>query len=325
MIFNKYDLDTYGLNTSFEQDEDFNERFLEQSFDKNDVNIYFFENQNGSNSFDYDNEINLNEFYIIKKEGGKKVKESKVTLTGNTGNTSNTRNNILSITKVKPTEELNHLKITKIPKNLEKIFLINKINKKLGRIEKSKKNIKGKHNKWSQDNIIQKIKASFHERIFNYINKEYDKYLIINNIKRPQLIKRITPVKVKKIKKDDNLLWFSLKLKDLFSMELSSKYTRFGKNYNKNNIEKLYRENEAKNVINILEKTVREMFNDFCNDTPIDGFETLKYDLEYQKKKMEEENEDNIEEYLKKYKDIAQNLELIFKLKKSRINRKKYN
>ena len=328
MIFSKYDLDTYGINTSFEQDDDLNIGFLEQSFDKNDVNINFFENQNGSNSFDnYNYEISPNDYYIIKKEGETKDKESKskITLAGNTGNTSNIGNNSSSITKVKLTEEINQLKIKKIPKNLEKIFLINKVNKKLGRIGKSKKGIKGLHNKWSQDNIIQKIKASFNERAFNYINKEYDKYLINNHIDRPQLIKRITPAKVRNIKKDDNLLWFSLKLKDLFSMELSSKYTRFGKNYNKNNIEKLYRENEAKDVINILEKTVREMFNEFCNDTPIDGFETLKYDLESQKKKMEEENEDNIEEYLKKYKDIAQNLEHIFKLKRSRISRKNNN
>ena len=317
MIRNSYFLDSFDINEIFDKDENLSEGFLNQS-DKNDVNIYFFENQNGD--ILKDNEINKDEIYCIVKE---ELKDEKNTLTrntgtGNTGNTSNNENNNISITKAKTTQGKNGTTIKKIPENSSKIFLITKVNKRLGRIEKSKKTIKGKHNKLSSDNIIQKIKASFHIRIFKYINKEYEKYLILNNIDGPKLIKRISSVEAKRVKKDENLLWFSLKLKDLFSMEISSKYTRFSKNYNKNNIEKLYKENKAKDVINILEKTVREMFYDFCNDKPIDGFETLKYDLEFQKKKMEKENEDNIEEYLKKYKEIAQNLEQIFNMKKSR-------
>ena len=317
MIRNSYFLDSFDINESFDKDEELSEGILNQ-LDKNDVSIYFFENQNGN--ILYDNEISKNKIYFIEKE---ELKEGKNILTGNTGtgntaNISNNGNNNVSITKAKTTQGKNGTTIKKIPENSSKIFLITKVNKRLGRIEKSKKTIKGKHNKLCSDNIIQKIKASFHIRIYKYINKEYEKYLILNNIDGPKLIKRISSVEGKKVKKDENLLWFSLKLKDLFSMELSSKYTRFGKNYNKNNIEKLYKENKAKNVINILEKTVREMLYDFCNDKPIDGFETLKYDLEFQKKKMEKENEDNIEDYLKKYKEIAQNLERIFKLKKSR-------
>ena len=202
--------------------------------------------------------------------------------------------------------------------------MICKVNKKLGRIRKEKKNIKGKHNKLSQDNIIQKIKASFHEKIFNYINKEYEKfvkekYQENTDIKLAKiLIKRICPTESKKIKKKDNLTWFSLKLKDLFSLELSSKYSNYEPNYNKKQIDNLYRKNEAKNVIDILEKTVREMFNNYSHDIPIDGFETLKDDLLYRKKKMDDEKEEDIEEYLKRYKEIAQNLEQVFLDKKSR-------
>ena len=317
MIDNIFESDSRN-NTNYENIEDPNDEVLDQSFDKNDVDIKFFDNQNDNNmnDNDNDNEISQNDMYFIKKE------DKNNTITGNTCNYGHTGNS-LSITKTKTTKVKIQKKIKNTPKSSEKIFRINKVNNKLGRIGKTKKCIKGKHNKSCQDNIIQKIKASFQERIFNYINQKYEQYLVMNNINKPQLIKRISPVESKKIKKDDNLLWFSLKLKDLFSMELSSKYTKFGKNYNKNNIDILYKENKAKDVINILEKTVREMFKDFCNDTPIDGFETLKHDLDTQKQKMEEENEDNIEEYLKKYKDIAQNLEQIFILKKSRGNKKK--
>ena len=318
---NIYDFNSFGLNIIFDNYDDLNEGFLELSLDKKDVSIDFFEYHNDNN--ENDNEINLDEIFYLKKVVTKHEKcINTFTGNGNIGKTDITSNNRLSITK--STKEENQTKIKKTPTNSNTIFQIVKVNKKLGRIGKSRQYISGKHNKWSPDNIIQKIKANFHEKLFNYINKEYEKYLIINHIDRPQLIKRISSVESKNIKKDDNLLWFSLKLKDLFSIEISSKYTRFSENYNKNNIEKLYKENKAKDVINILEKTVREVFNEFCNDMPIDGFETIKYDLESQKKKMEKENEDNIE-YLKKYKDIAQNLEQIYKLKKSRRKNKNKN
>lgn len=308
MIENIFESDS-RINTNYENIEDFNERVLDQSFDKNDVDIKFFDNQNDNNM--NDNEISQNEMYYVKRE-----EKNNTSSSGHNGNS-------LSITKTKTSNIKIQKTIKFTPKSSEKIFKINKVNNKLGRIGKIKKSIKGKHNKCCQDNIIQKIKVSFQERIFNYINQKYEQYLLTNHLVKPQLIKRISPVESKKIKKDDNLLWFSLKLKDLFSMELSSKYTKFGKNYNKNSIDILYKENKAKDVINILEKTVREMFYEFSNDTPIDGFETLKHDLDVQKHRMEEEKEDNIEEYLKKYKDIAQNLENIFILKKSRGNKKK--
>ena len=313
MIKDIYESDS-RIDNNYENDEDFNEEVLDQSFDKNDVNITFFDNQKDNNSMN--DEITNKELYFVGE-----TKDEKNSFTENTNNSGHSGN---SLTKTKTkTKTTNKIKIQKKCKNTptisDKIFNISKVNKKLGRIGKTKKNIKGKHNKCCEDNIIQKIKASFQEKIFNHINKKYEEYLITNHIgNKPQLIKRISPVESKKIKKDDNLLWFSLKLKDLFSIELSSKYTKYGKNYNKNNIDILYKENKAKDVIDILEKTVREKFNEFCNDTPIEGFETLKYDLDYQKKKMEEENEDNIEEYLKKYKEIAQNLEQIFLSKKAR-------
>jgi hypothetical protein len=59
----------------------------------------------------------------------------------------------------------------------EKIFKIVKINKKIGRIKKDSA-LKGIHNKFSQDNIIRKIKRRFHENLRLYINKEYKKYII---------------------------------------------------------------------------------------------------------------------------------------------------
>ena len=59
-----------------------------------------------------------------------------------------------------------------------------KKNFKRGRLTKNlKKNYIGMHDKYSEDNIIRKIKSSFLEKTMNYINKEYGAYLNKYNIK----------------------------------------------------------------------------------------------------------------------------------------------
>ena len=81
-------------------------------------------------------------------------------------------NNKLSSNYNISTSKNDHLK-----KNNNKIFKIIKINKRLGRIKKNSLII-GKHNKLSEDNIIRKIKARFHEKLRLYINIEYNKYIL---------------------------------------------------------------------------------------------------------------------------------------------------
>ena len=212
------------------------------------------------------------------------------------------------------------------PKIEEKIFDIDKVNKKRGRLsEIEKKFIKGKHDKFSEDNIIQKIKTTFQENVFNYINYEYEKFRLERQDNDGQkqknivkLIKRISPEGIKKIKKNENLNWFLSNLKTLFSSKLSSKYTKFDSNYNEKRIKNLYEKKEAVKVINILEKSVKDMYEIYINNTKIDGFATLEDDLFALRNQMEEKKEENIKEYLKEYERIAKELEEIFKSKISR-------
>ena len=65
-----------------------------------------------------------------------------------------------------------------------KIFKINKCNRKVGRLKKNTKIRFGMHNKFSEDNIIRKIKANFIKKFMNYINWEYRSYLKSINHKR---------------------------------------------------------------------------------------------------------------------------------------------
>lgn len=232
----------------------------------------------------------------------------------------NINNNSNSMTNTKPTAK-------KYPKIVGKIFNIIKVNKKMGRLVKHSRLRFDtvKHNKFSEDNIIRKIKANFHEKFFNYINKEYGEYFKKKHRvkKMIKLIQRISPSESRKIKKEDNIKWFSMKLKDVFSVDLSTKCSKYDSDYNKKQIEMLYQKGEATKVIDILEKKVIDMYTIYSKDISIEGFETLKDDLEDIKKKMEQNGEENIDKYLESYKKIAQNLENIFVSKKPRNNKGK--
>ena len=136
------------------------------------------------------------------------------------------------------------------------------------------------------------------------------------------------PTESRKIKKEENIKFFNSKLKEIFATPISTKYSKYGYDYNIRKIEEIYRENKAKNVINILEKQISEMYYIYSNDIKVDGFETLEDDLRNLEFELREEEieitpekEKEIKSYLDKYKYIAKNLMQIFNNKKSR-NRK---
>ena len=203
----------------------------------------------------------------------------------------------------------------------EKIFEITKIrkNKKIGRIKKNSGFI-GKHNKLSQDNIIRKIKGRFHEKVRLYINEEYKNYclknesdVIINN-----WLKKIDPKYSRKIKKQDNLKWFKSKVYEVFSENVSLKYSSHSPDSNKKKIEKLFSSTETNNVKNILNTTIEVLFNKYISNEAIKGFKTLNDDLLDLEKQMNKAGQDNIKDYLEKYEYIAKNMKKIFKKKSER-------
>ena len=208
-----------------------------------------------------------------------------------------------------------------------KIFNISKVNKKIGRmLKKLKSKFKAPHNKYSEDNIIRKFKARFQDILLRYINCEHSKFMETKGkSKQTKLLQRISPEESKKISKADNIRWFSTKLKELFSSDLSQKCSLYDSNYNRRTIEKIYKNNEALNVINILDKEVLDMYDLYRNNIKIDGFTTLEDDLKMLKEKMEKENEEekeDIELYLSNYRNIAMKLDKIFDEKIGR-NKKK--
>ena len=148
------------------------------------------------------------------------------------------------------------------------------------------------HNKFGQDNMIRKIKRAFIRSLLNYINKKYEEYQRRNNHKKFKLLKQISPKTVTEIKKENNLKWLNMTIKDVLSKEISTKYKKNNSfvNYNEKQINKLYKDGKVKEVIDILEKTVRDLYNIFINkednNETLEGFETLEDNINYLRKKM---------------------------------------
>ena len=234
--------------------------------------------------------------------------------------------NILSTKGQSKTDNIKDIGLKPLQSNKKKIYKITKDFKGKGRIKKNT-NFVGKHNKFAEDNIIRKIKGRFLEYCRLYINYSYKKYFLNNtqtNKKYHNLIQKIDSKIVKQIKKERNIEWFDTKLYKIFSQNVSEKCSQYKEDYNKKQIKLLYDKNEVTDVIQILNMPVREMYENFILNKKKEGFKTLENDLEEIKKKMIEENEDNIEEYLNKYEYIAQNLESIFMKKNPRKNNKKH-
>ena len=212
----------------------------------------------------------------------------------------------------------------KRPKKSTQIFKIIKKNKKRGRIDNNSKNkINGQHNKFSEDNIIQKIKARFLKNLMIFLNILYSDYIGIENSK---LILLIDSSSSRNINRKDNLEWFDKSLKDVFSYKLSSKYRKVSSNENIIKIGKFYEKekNNKMKLIQILEMKIRDIFNIYINDEKEEMFEKLN-NLDYDKKQLEKKmlqnykDENKMKEYLEKYENIAKNFEQKFKNKGIRI------
>jgi hypothetical protein len=201
-------------------------------------------------------------------------------------------------------------------------------NKKKGRIKKNM-NICyiTKHNKFSQDNIIRKIKRKFTESCRKYINYIYKQYLLKNKEKDKNDIKdcflrKVSPEIVRQIKKSENIKWLNTKLRDVYSVNISY-CNKNEKDYNIKNIEELYKEGKAIDIINLLNRTVKDLFVEYCSNEKKEGFKKLDDDILRIKNKMIKENEEQIEEYIRRYKYIATHFENIFMDKIERKDKEK--
>ena len=232
-------------------------------------------------------------------------------------NTEKGKNNSINNEDNKEKENM----LLNIKRRREKIYEIHKcysqsinnesFSKKSSRGRKKKiENIKGKHTKFTSDNIIRKIKCHF----FNYINDSLNK----NLVDKKQIFFKLDNFVNENLKKDYNINLMKQTIKEIYlKSPISNKYKKYEKDVNKNLIEKVYSEKKETEVIKILDNTYIQIFNQLMEN------ELEKFCNEIVKK--DEKNglpKDDAVDYLNNIKELCINYENWFQAKKGRKEKK---
>lgn len=165
----------------------------------------------------------------------------------------------------------------------------NKGEKRMGRKKKGDQHL-SEHNKFSEDNIMRKIKTHLLDYILNKLNDK------LKN-KEYKFVKLFSQIN-KNLKKDYNMDLIGKKIKDLYeNSPISNKYRKQKDNCekNKNIIKKIYEENTEDEVIDILESTYLDLLKEFRNNKNLNKFLNKIRNIEKEKG----ESDENINTYLR--------------------------
>ena len=212
--------------------------------------------------------------------------------------------------KIKKENLKNQKKIKFVVRNDEKDNKIFSIKKKvkLGRIKRNS-NKQGKHNKYYKDNIIRRFKVHLMNNIYDFINSSFKINEKFKKHKQIKFIRKLSSYEIKLISKKDNIKWLNSSIKTVFSQKISTKISTFHSDYNKKLIKSIYDDKKETKVINILDKTIREMWLIYINDINdefFSGFAKLKDDI------IKLRNMGETEYYINLFVDIAHKFEEIF-------------
>ena len=183
--------------------------------------------------------------------------------------------------------------------------IMEQINKKpiLGRKTK-RSGLSGKHNKYSIDNVIRKVKNRFINSAFNYINKQFKN-------KNLHLLK-IVGKQGMEINRNQNILWLKKTMKDVFYEDITIKTYNSNKDYNRQLIDKIYLEKDEQKVIGLLNLNILDFMNLYCSKEKKEGMEQLDDIINELKLNGEDEA------YLNLFRNVSINFESILKKQKSR-------
>ena len=205
--------------------------------------------------------------------------------------------------------------------------------KKKGRRSKNLKNlnIPSKHTKFSSDNMMRKIKNKIIESSRLLCNK-----ILENEIKNLKELYQSPYTEFKKIKGSFsqelnikfNLWFYQIKIKEIFSMEISTKYSSFEKSSNKELIEYIFSKENINNF-HKLKELLNMPFHLYYHDIFLGerkdwiiyySIEENKYELNYLLNSLEEEDKNNNlnKIYVEKLGNLAKNYEGFFLFKKMR-------
>ena len=176
--------------------------------------------------------------------------------------------------------------------NNEPCILIKKENEEGEKTKRGRKIITIKktkilHDKYSQDNIIKKIKA----KLLLYAVKFFNNLLKKSNYRKKKYkLYKIDYKYIKQLKKEEDLKIFMKSLKDLFSLDISPKYKNISQLHNKNTINAIIEDKELRNyqaimfALNLSFKEWLELFTYKKNIYEIkkhnEGFENIIEEIE---------------------------------------------
>ena len=219
----------------------------------------------------------------------------------------------------------------KSAQNKMKKKIIFKTKKILSQNKKNKiqeKKNESKHTKYANDNMIRNIKSIVINHMMDFINKKIEeKYINNGNGIRIKKLLKMKKEQVSNTKTNYNIDFMNKKLKDIFSENITSRYTnpiRYPPEKNKNLIEELTNEQdeEKKNYFNnlfnltfidCLEHFINKKFIPILKDLEL--FEEIIKVPEKSKKMDLNINED---EYIKFLKKFLENYEYILRSIKQR-------
>lgn len=212
--------------------------------------------------------------------------------------------------KDKEKEELKITK-TKFTTNTKRDKVPKKNGKNLGRKRNEIKNSyqdDSKHGKYSEDNMMRKIKTNLLEYILNSLNNS----LINKNIKFYRIDKEIS----ENLKKDFNLNLLDRTIYNIFyNTKTSKKYTTpIDEFINQTVIDKIILENKEIETIKILNKK----FIDIINEIKSNKYYYTEFFNIIKEKENKNEKYININEYIDKLKDLFSRYESWFNEKKGR-------
>ena len=245
---NKFDSFNTPSNESFQSDrEDSHHQYFENETISNKIYTEDLEQK------DNDNELSDNEIYFINGIPKNNDNFQKQKIEREEKKLNKTQEATIKLKSAQNKMEKNTIFKT------EKIISRNKINK----IQEAKN--KSIHTKYANDNMIRKIKRIIINHMMEFINKKIEeKYKNIGNGIRIKKLLKMEKEQVSNSETNYNIGFLNKKLKDIFSENITKRYSIYPPEKNKILVEKLINEQD-------LEK--KEYFNVLFNLTFIDCVE----------------------------------------------------
>ena len=319
----------YSLNSNILENLNSLDSYSEN--DRNSEYMFILDKNNSKENETTNQNSNLLKRKTKREDEVKDNKNINPEEENNSKNKSNNKENINNNKEVKIIEIKN--KVYFRAEHIEGNGIENLNNKKsykYGRKTQEEKNngINGNHTRYSEDNIIRKIKSFFGKSLFKFINQ---------NLQNSNFIKLEIAVN-KELKKDYNLKLFNMTLKEIYSKSnISNKYKHEKRNKNEKLIKEIYSKSKETSVIKILNLTYLEAFDIFrrnikennyispCLQKKIEGTDILdnkKFEdvisLIDKIKKEEKNKNGDIEQYINYVKNLCLNFENWFEKKVGR-------